>query len=265
MKLMSIASSSKGNSIFVGSENTSLLVDAGITLKRIEEGLRTIGRTGQEIDGILITHEHSDHIKGLPVIARKYGIPIYATRGTISAILELLAKEHMDPSLFCEIEPDTAFSVGDIQVTAHSVWHDAREPVCYTMESGGKKISIATDMGAYDSDIVDALTDSDALLLEANHDVRMLEAGSYPYPLKQRILGRYGHLSNEACGRLLKSVLNDHLKHVLLGHLSKDNNFPELALATVSEEIGYNPFTDDRRDFHIQVADRETAGTLLEV
>lgn len=265
MDLLSIASGSSGNCIFVGSDHTALLVDTGVSLKKIEAGLRSIDRSGKDIDGILITHEHLDHIKGLGVVSRKYGIPMYGTKGTIDGIRETASVGQVDTGLFCEIKPDIDFQIGDITITAHSTWHDANDPVCYSMLCGGKKISIATDMGDYNDYIVDALSESDALLIESNHDIRMLEAGPYPYQLKRRILGRNGHLSNETCGKLLLRLLNSHIKNILLGHLSKENNFPELAFETVKGEIKDNPFTDDIRDFHLQVASRTEAGTLIQV
>jgi phosphoribosyl 1,2-cyclic phosphodiesterase len=265
MNMMSIASGSDGNCIFVGSERTSLLIDTGISLKRIEAGLKTIDRKGTDLDGILVTHEHLDHIKGLGVISRKYGIPMYATRGTICGILNTRSLGELNTGLFHEIQPDVDFSIGDIQVTAHSIWHDANDPVCYSLKCQGKKIAVATDMGDYNDYILDALMDSDALLVEANHDIRMLEAGPYPYPLKQRILGRNGHLSNESCGHMLLSLLNNHLKHVFLGHLSQHNNFPALAFETVKNEIEDNPFTNDVRDFDLQVASRNEPGRFVEI
>lgn len=263
MKLMSIASGSSGNCIFVGSDTTSLLVDVGISKKKIKEGLTKAEIDFKNIDGVLITHEHIDHVRSLGIISRSYGIPIYATRETCEAIEEKNELGDFDKSLFTFIDPDNPFRIGDITVEAHSVWHDAADPVCYSLYNGNKKISIATDLGDYDDYLVDGLKDSDALLLEANHDIRMLQVGRYPYHTKQRILGKRGHLSNERSGRLLLDILNPHIKAVLLGHLSKNNNIPELAYETVKTEVMGNPFTNDVRDFNLQVASRTECGELI--
>lgn len=257
MRLVSIASGSSGNCIYVGSESTHLLVDVGISNKKTEQGLHEIDLCGRDICGILATHEHSDHIQGLGVISRKYGIPIYATRGTIEGIRQSRSLGEIDISLFHEISADQTFFLGDIEILPIRTSHDARESVAYRFISGECKVAIATDLGVYDSYIKDSLSGLDAILLEANHDVRMLQVGPYPYPLKQRILGNRGHLSNETSGRLLAEILHDDMKTVMLGHLSKENNMPELAYETVKLEVTMadNPY--DGNDFPITVAKRD--------
>ena len=265
MKLCSIASGSSGNCIFAGSENTSLLVDAGISGKRIEFGLNEIDRTTAEIDGILITHEHSDHIKGLGVVARKYKIPIYATAGTIEAMMQSGSLGKMPEGIFCEICEDEPCMINDILVYPFAVSHDAAQPVGFRLENNGQKIGIATDMGQYDDYIIENLQNLDALLLESNHDVNMLQVGRYPYYLKRRILGSKGHLSNESAGRLLCRLLHDNLKKVLLGHLSQENNYEALAFETVCSEVtmGDNPYK--AADFDITVAGRDCISQLAEI
>ena len=265
MEMLSIASGSSGNCYYVGTENTHLLVDAGISGKKIENALNEIDIKGSDLDGILITHEHIDHVKGLGVMARRYGIKIYATAATINEIKDMICLGKLDEGLFHSIKPDAAFDIKDIRVEASSIWHDAADPVCYSMESSGKKISIATDMGAYDDYIVEKLKDSDVMVIEANHDIRMLEAGPYPYPLKMRILGNRGHLSNEASGKLIKSILNNHIRAILLGHLSKENNIPELAYETVKLELMENEYTNDVRDLGLEVAKRDIPGSLISI
>lgn len=264
MKMMTIASGSSGNCTFVGTEKTSLLVDVGVSKKKIEDGLKKIDLSLKDMDGILITHEHIDHVRAVGVIARSTGIPLYATPETCCEISQMSALGEFDKSLLNPINVDELFNIGDIGVRAHSIWHDAVDPVCYSLYNGGKKVSIATDMGDYDDYIIEALKDSDGLLVEANHDIRMLECGSYPYNLKQRILGKRGHLSNEAGGRLLKALLNEHIKASFIGHLSKENNYPDLAYETVKLEIMDNPYTKDVRDFNLRVADREKTSELFE-
>mgnify|MGYP005758550085 CR=1 FL=1 len=265
MKLCSIASSSSGNCIFAGSETTSLLVDAGISGKRIEFGLNEIDRTTADIDGILVTHEHSDHIKGLGVVARKYKIPIYATAGTIDAILSTGNLGKLPEGIFHEIKENIPCRIRDITVYPFAISHDAAQPVGYRLEHEGKKIGIATDMGQYNDYIIENLTGLDALLLEANHDVNMLQVGKYPYYLKQRILGKRGHLSNESAGQLLCSLLHDHMKKILLGHLSRENNYEALAFETVCAEITMGDIPYTAGDFDISVAGRDCISQLAEV
>ena len=257
MELCSIASGSSGNCICVGSDTCHLLVDAGISGKRIEEGLMSLELKAEEMQGILVTHEHMDHIAGLGVLARRYGLPMYATAGTIAAIQEARTVGKIDGSLFHTVEPGVEFTIGDITIEPIPVSHDAADPVAYKFSQPRKAMAVITDLGPYDESLVEKLKGLDALLLEANHDVHMLQVGSYPYPLKQRILGDRGHLSNELSGRLLGEVLNDGFKAVILGHLSKENNYAQLAYETVRLEVtmGENPYRGD--DFPMYVANRD--------
>ncbi len=263
MELCSIASGSSGNCIYVGTESGHILIDAGISGKRIEEGLNGIGLKTAEMQGILVTHEHIDHVAGLGVLARRYGIPLYATKGTFDAVKRMSSVGKIDESLFHVIEPEKEFAIGDMSIEPIAISHDAADPVAYKIMQGRKTAAVMTDLGFYDSRIVEKLQYIDALLLEANHDVRMLEMGPYPYPLKQRILGDRGHLSNENCGRLLGEILHDNFKAVVLGHLSKENNYPQLAYETVRVEVdmGDNPYRAD--DFPMHVAKRDQASCLI--
>ncbi|MGN0351761.1 MAG: MBL fold metallo-hydrolase [Roseburia sp.] len=263
MELCSIASGSSGNCIYAGTESTHLLVDAGISGKRIEAGLNSIELKTADMQGILITHEHIDHISGLGVLARRYGIPMYATAGTIEAVLKTKSVGKVEESLFHVIEPEVDFVIGDITIEPISISHDAADPVAYKMHQGDKSMAIITDLGKYDKNIVDKLQNLDVLLLEANHDVQMLQVGSYPYPLKQRILGERGHLSNESSGQLLGQLLHDHFKTVFLGHLSKENNYEELAYETVRLEVtmGENPYSGN--DFPMYVAKRDEISPIV--
>ncbi len=257
MELYSIASGSSGNCICVGSDCCHILIDAGISGKRIESGLNAAGLKTEEMQGILVTHEHIDHIAGLGVLARRYGIPMYATAGTVDAVLRTKSVGSIDESLFHVIGPGDAFVIGDLCVEAIAVPHDAAAPVAYKISQAGRAAAVMTDLGKYDEQIIDKLKNLDVLLLEANHDVHMLQVGNYPYSLKQRILGDRGHLSNELSGRLLGEVLHDRFKAVLLGHLSKENNYAELAYETVRLEVamGENPYKGD--DFPMYVAKRD--------
>jgi phosphoribosyl 1,2-cyclic phosphodiesterase len=263
--MCSIASGSSGNCIYIGSEQNHILIDAGISGKRVEEGLRQLELKGQEINGILVTHEHSDHIKGLGVIARKYEIPIYATPGTAEAIREASNLGKIDDSLFTEIHADEDFTIGDLNISPFRVSHDAAEPVAYRVSCGDKSMAVATDLGIYTDYTIDKLKDLDVLLLEANHDIHMLEVGSYPYYLKQRIAGERGHLSNETAGKLLCQILHDNLKAIMLGHLSRENNYAQLAYETVKLEVmmGDTPYQPE--DFFISVAKRDEASRCIAV
>ena len=226
------------------------------TEKRVG-GLNSLELTGRDLDGILITHEHSDHIKGLGVIARKYGIPIYATGGTVDAMVRSGSLGKIPEGIFREIREDEPFLIKDLVVNPFTIPHDAAQPVGYRLECGEHSVGIATDLGKYNEYIIENLQNLDALLLEANHDIRMLQVGRYPYYLKQRIMGDRGHLSNENAGQLLCRLLHDNLKAVFLGHLSKENNYEELAYETVCSEVtmGDNPYKS--KDFKIQVAKRD--------
>ncbi len=265
MRFMSIASGSSGNCSYIGSDNTHLLLDLGISMKRIESGLSNAEISPRDLKAILITHEHIDHIKSLGVISRKYNIPIYATYGTIDGIMTTGSLGTYDYNLLKAVPNNGSFQIGDIRVNVHPVSHDANDPVCYSFEEGDKKISVATDMGIYDDMTLDFLSESNVMLIEANHDIRMLEAGPYPYPLKQRILGKRGHLCNEASGRMIRELLHENVLRIYLGHLSDKNNYPELAYETVKQAIMDNPYTNDIREFGLSVASRNECGEVVEI
>lgn len=263
MELCSIASGSSGNCICVGTDESHLLVDAGISGKRIEAGLNSVGLKTGEMEAILITHEHIDHIAGLGVLARRYGLPVYGTKGTLDAILSVKSVGRIDESLLHPVVPEQDFQIGDMTVHPVSISHDAADPVAYIVKKDSHKIGVITDLGIYDDSLVEKLQELDILLLEANHDVRMLQTGRYPYPLKQRILGDRGHLSNVLSGRLLGRLLHDKFHAVVLGHLSQENNLAELAYETVRLEVsmGENPYRGD--DFPIYVAKRSEPSQMI--
>lgn len=265
MRLYPIASGSSGNCIYVGSDTTHLLVDTGLSKKRTEEGLQNIDVTLGDVDGILITHEHADHVCGLGVITRKYHIPIYATQKTIDAIFQTKSLGALEPELFHVIEPDAPFVLKDIKCNPMRISHDAADPVAYRFKCGNKQIAIATDMGTYNDYTVESLKGMDAILLEANHDIHMLQVGPYPYMLKQRILGDRGHLSNERSGELLSKLLHDKLQAVYLGHLSQENNMPALAYEAVKMEINMADNAYKADDFNMMVAKRSKPSELIQV
>ena len=265
MRLCSIASGSSGNCIYTGGEHTHLLVDTGISKKRVEEGLKALDIKGEELSGILITHEHIDHVQGLGVLSRKYEVPIYATKGTIEGIKKISSIGKMPEGLFHEIQTDETFTLGELKVEPFKISHDANEPSGYRIEQGGKSVAVATDLGKYDDYTVENLKNLDAILLEANHDIHMLEVGGYPYYLKQRILGDRGHLSNELSGQLLCDILHDNLKYIMLGHLSRENNYAKLAYETVKLEVTLADNEYKGEDLDMFVASRDSVSEIVTV
>jgi phosphoribosyl 1,2-cyclic phosphodiesterase len=264
MRFESIASGSSGNCIYVGSANTHLLMDVGISRKRTVDALREIELDMRDIDGIFLTHEHTDHITGLPVIAKHSDMPIYATKGTIDAIRKMPKYQDIDPARFISVRADEPVTVGDLTIDPMHISHDAADPVGYRIYEGAKKACICTDLGCYTDYTRECLKNSDVLLLESNHDINMLQVGSYPYRLKQRILGERGHLSNASSGQLLSKVLNNHLKGIFLGHLSQENNLPELAFETVRVEIMFSDSDYRPEELPISVAKRSAPSALIE-
>ena len=265
MRLCSIASGSSGNCIYVGSDSTHILIDAGISGKKTEEGLKELDLSMRDIDGIFITHEHSDHIAGLGVLTRKYEIPIYATKGTIEAIRNTAAAGRIPEELFHEVRPDEKVIIKDMICNPMRISHDAAEPVAYRISHGRKKAAVVTDLGNYNDYTVESLRGMDVLLLEANHDINMLQVGPYPYYLKQRILSDRGHLSNERAGQLLCRLLHDKLQAVVLGHLSKENNMPELAYEAVRVEVTMAETGFKINDIPMQVARRSEVSPVIHI
>lgn len=264
MRMMSIASGSSGNCIYVGSGNTHILIDAGISGKRVIEGLRGIGLDISDICAILVTHEHADHIDGLGVLLRKNNVPVYASKGTIQGIRSYTKLGRLEDFTFCEIGADKNFKISQLDIRPVRISHDALEPLSYTVADGTHRCGVVTDLGVYDDNIVSNFQNLNAVLLESNHDVHMLEVGAYPYQLKRRILSNKGHLSNEAAGRLLDRLLNPQMKAVFLGHLSHENNYPQLAYETVRFEIDQSESPYRFNDFDIRIAQRNCPSGVIE-
>ncbi len=262
MNLASIASGSSGNCIYVGNEKSHFLIDAGISRKRIVEGLTQMEVAPETIQGIFVTHEHMDHISGLGVFLRKYPVPVFATAKTIDEILSTSSLGKVDKNLFESITPDNPIYMDGIKIEASRILHDAADPVCYTVSDTESKVGVATDFGTYDEYLVEKLQGCESLLVESNHDLNMLMVGPYPYPLKKRIMGNKGHLSNERAGQFLSKVIGEECKHIFLGHLSKENNYGELAYETVKVELLLHNIDLDKANFTLQVASR-TAPTCI--
>jgi len=232
-----LASSSKGNAIFVSDASTSILVDAGLSGKQVELKLESIGFSPKNLDAILVSHEHSDHIQGVGVLSRRYKLPVYISTRTLTTASKQLGKLHSNQAFECGKQ----FTIGTLAIHPFSVSHDAKDPACFTIKQNGLKIGIATDLGLSTSVVREHLKGCNTLVLEANHDPVMLEEGPYPWPLKQRIKGRTGHLSNEDAKKLLEEVKHEGLTHVVLSHLSETNNTPEKASATVGKALKTDP------------------------
>ena len=239
MIFCSLYSGSSGNSIFVGSDKAKILIDAGLPGKKIDEALKHIGQNPSEIDGIFITHEHIDHIKGVGVLSRKYDIPIYAPHDTWVAMESNIGK--IKDHNIKVMERRSTVSIKDVDIKSFIIPHDAASPVGYTINLNNKNISVATDFGTFTQEIEDNIKDSEVILIERNYKPEMLDFGPYPYSLKQRIKDIHGHLSNEDCGEAIVKILKSGLgKKIMLGHLSNTNNTPELAELTVKDILRAN-------------------------
>jgi phosphoribosyl 1,2-cyclic phosphodiesterase len=224
-----LASGSKGNCLYIGTENTKLLIDAGLSAKSIIKKLEEIQVDIADIDAILVTHEHIDHVRGLHVLANKMNIPIFANSDTAKAIYSL-SSQALKFKIFSTGE---TFEYGDIQIHPFSIQHDAADPVAFTFSFDGIKVGVCADLGFATTLVQAQLKDCDYLYIEANHQPEMVHASARPMVYKQRVLGRQGHLSNEACADLLRSIAHKDLKHIYLAHLSSECNSPDLALDIV--------------------------------
>lgn len=260
LRFCPLASGSSGNSTYIGSEQTHLLIDAGISGKKVMEALASLSLTGEMLSGIFVTHEHSDHIKGIGVLSRRFDLPVYATEGTWQAMEGCIGTIARKNKKIIYSGEKTVFA--DLILSPFAIPHDAAQPVGYTISDGEKKVSIATDIGHPSDSVKEGIADSDALLLEANYDVEMLRKGPYPYPLKQRILGDLGHMSNPTAGDLLAEMVTSRLRHVYLGHLSAENNTPQLAYHDVCERL-YQRKIRPGRDFAVALANRHTPSSMI--
>lgn len=263
MIFCSLYSGSSGNSIFVSSNNSKILIDAGMPGKKIDEALKAIGESPEDLDGIFITHEHSDHIKGVGVLSRKYDIPIYANDKTWSAMEGSIGK--VKENNIKIMDRRSTVDIGALSVKSFVIPHDAIAPVGYTISSKEKRVSVATDFGVFTEEIFSNIKDSKSILLECNHDVNMLKFGPYPYNLKRRILSEVGHLSNDDCGKALLNLVNCGLgKNIILGHLSRTNNHPDLAMQTVLSVIQENGIKQGE-DVNISMASRDKPSSYIEI
>ncbi len=231
-----LGSGSRGNSLAVWDSEDLFLIDAGFSGKELKKRLGEVGLSPEDIKAIIITHEHSDHVKGVGVMSRRYGIPIYATPIVLQG--KVLKKEKLKAQV--EIQPEKGFKLGRFEIKGFEVPHDAPQTLGYRIQSNGRCITHATDIGRVTPDIQNMLEGCDGLVLESNHDIEMLNNGPYPAFLKRRILSDKGHLPNVESGEVLVKVIGPDTQHVTLAHLSEENNTPEVALETVKTILSSN-------------------------
>lgn len=231
MDIFSLRSGSRGNASLVSGGNTKLLVDCGVSGKSVTSALADVDVYPEDISAIAVTHEHIDHIAGIGVMMRRYHIPVWANAATWAAMESQVGK--IDKSLVNIFDNDSSFEIGEIGVKPFSIPHDAADPVGYSFMCGDEKVAVATDIGELKKDLFEAIRGSKTVLLESNHDVNMLEIGKYPPQLKRRIRGKLGHLSNDDAGRAAEFLVRLGTERIILGHLSEENNYPELARQTV--------------------------------
>lgn len=262
LNFCSLYSSSGGNCLFAQSKNTSILIDAGVSTRKIETALEKIKVSPENISGILVTHEHSDHIQSIGNFSKKYNVPVYINNETWDA-LQLEQKEKISDVNRKSFIIDEKFNIGDLEVLPFSIPHDAVNPCGFNIFHEDSKISVATDIGHMTDDIIKKLEHSSFLLLESNYEPEVLKFSRYPYVLKKRIAGPNGHLSNVVAGETISKLIPTGLHSVMLGHLSKENNFPELAYKTVMEKIVENNFSE--RSIALNVADRSVPSQMIKI
>lgn len=252
LTLCMLASGSRGNAIFVSGGSTSILIDAGLSGIQVERRLKARGLCPKDLDAILVSHEHADHIQGAGVLSRRYGLPVYMNTKTRKAAESQMGSVHG----FKNFECGATFMIKDLIIHPFSISHDAEDPAGFTISQNGTKIGIATDLGVATAVVKEHLKGCALLVLEANHDETMLTTGPYPWSIKQRIKSRTGHLSNKASKNLLREVQHDGLEYVMLAHLSKINNTPQKALNEVGKAITH-------RQVHLAVAEQDACGKLF--
>lgn len=261
LNFCSLYSGSSGNSFLVSTETTNILVDVGVSAKKIQIALDNLLINPYSINGILITHEHTDHVQGLGTFSKKYNVPVYVNQKTLNAMPKQQEKINNDNINLFEVG-DT-FYINDLKIKSFSIPHDATNPCGFNIYKDSKKISIATDIGHMTNDILHSLEESSFVMLESNYDPEVLKCSSYPYALKTRIAGPTGHLSNEMAGKTISYLLKYGLKGAMLGHLSKESNFPELAYKTVVDELISNNY--DESALSLGIASRDCPSKLIKL
>ncbi|HHW31835.1 MAG TPA: MBL fold metallo-hydrolase [Clostridiaceae bacterium] len=262
IKFCSLYSGSSGNSLFIGVGKTKILIDAGLSGIKITKALSLIDESPEELCAILITHDHVDHVKGAGILSRRYNIPIYANGGTWEVMKNLIGPVALENIKV--FNTGTILDIGSLTVKSFPIPHDAAEPVGFNFFAENKKITVATDIGHINPELIENLEGSELILLESNHDVEMLRTGPYPWPLKKRISGGMGHLSNDKAGKVVCNLAKKGSSKFFLGHLSRENNFPELAYQTV-----YNVLCENKievgKDVTLEVATRDCISRVVEL
>lgn len=257
VKACTLVSGSSGNSIYVQNRDSSILIDAGVPAKILEQRMAIQGIDPASLQGILITHEHSDHIAGVSVLARRYKIPVYMSEKTwLAAQLRFTYAERMDVRF---ISPKQAFLIGSLSVQAFRTPHDAADPMGYRIDTGSAVVSVATDIGRWSDQLFNEVASSDITFIEANYDNEMLWDGPYPWPLKKRIDSAMGHLSNLECADAILELLETGTKRFVLIHLSQENNRPELAYQSIEEQLAFAG-ANVGRDYLMLTSPRHTPG-----
>jgi phosphoribosyl 1,2-cyclic phosphodiesterase len=236
-----LASGSRGNSAIIASSSTRILVDAGVSCREIFKRMKTIGEDPHSLSAILITHEHSDHITGLRTLSRKLGVPVFMTGATHQAWARAERDDDGVMPEVCKLEVFASghcFQIGDIAVTPFTIPHDAADPVGFTFRAEGIKVGVVTDLGYLPLSVIDHLRGCDALVIESNHDLEMLRGGPYPWSVKQRVMSRVGHLSNDALADFFCNDYDGEAAYVVLAHISEQNNHPEVARAAAEHALG---------------------------
>lgn len=260
LKFCSLFSGSSGNCQYIKTENTTILVDAGLSGKKIQQEIVNIGEDPKKVDAIFITHEHIDHIQGAGIMSRRLNVPIYANRKTWEAMGTYIGDIKSENIKIL----DECAEVGDLSIMPFDISHDAAHPVGYNIFYKNKKISLVTDTGCTNDLIINSIMDSDLLLVESNHDEDMVLIGPYPWTLKRRVLGEFGHMSNDTAGNLISRVVRRGTEIVLLGHLSKENNFPQLAYKTVENILKEN-FIDVNPGICLEMTYRDKSSRIYEI
>ena len=260
-KYCSLYSGSSGNCLFIQSNKTKLLIDAGVSLKKISDALNKINISGESINAVLVTHDHIDHTKGLTLLSNQYNIPIYANKETWDILLKTNKKlENCNINFF---KNNKSFELNDLKISPFSTPHDAVNPCGFNIFKDNKKISIATDLGHVNDDIIKSLKNSVFVMLEANYDSEILKYSSYPYKLKTRISGPNGHLENCVAGQTISRLVHNGLEKALLKHLRKEYNFPALAYITVSQELLKANIQEN--DLNLNVAPRDYPSNIFNI
>ena len=257
----SLYSGSSGNSLFVETKNTKILIDAGVSCKKIETALTDIDINPKSLDGILVTHEHIDHVQALGILSKKFNLPVFVNQETLDAMPK--QRDKISDENINIFKVNDKFEIGDLLIKPFSIPHDAANPCGFNLYKGNEKISIATDIGHMTNDILRNLEESLFVMLEANYDPEVLRCSPYPFSLKTRIAGPTGHLSNEIAGKTISHLIDSGLKNAMLGHLSKESNFPELAYQTVVDELISKNYNEN--SLSLSVASRDCHSKIINI